>query len=144
MLNPGPGVGGHCIAVDPYFLMEKAREQAGIIACARQINTSMSQRVAEEADRVLCGLQGKKIAILGIAYKGDVGDSRESPALPITKGSQEEGAAWKAHDSHVVDSLVPLSPPQVVLDGADLVTAVTDHMVFADLDPWILGKTWPL
>jgi len=82
ILNPGPGVGGHCISVDPWFLVEKAPDLTKLIKTARLVNDSQPEFVLELTKRALDGsLAGKKIAVLGLSYKPDVDDFRESPAV---------------------------------------------------------------
>jgi UDP-N-acetyl-D-mannosaminuronic acid dehydrogenase len=85
ILKPGPGVGGHCIAVDPWFIVDSAPETSRLIRTAREVNTSKTRHVI---DRVMAqAVPGTKrvVACYGIAYKPDVGDLRESPALEIVK-----------------------------------------------------------
>ena len=96
ILSPGPGVGGHCISVDPWFFVEKAPELTPLIYAARRVNDAQPEFVLEVIKRALCGadfpedaLRGKKIAALGLAYKPDVDDIRESPALPLLAQEHE-------------------------------------------------------
>ncbi|MFQ6106378.1 MAG: nucleotide sugar dehydrogenase [Thermoplasmata archaeon] len=138
--HPGPGVGGHCIAVDPYFLIEKAEGEARMLAQARQVNDSMPDRVVKRVEDLLGALEGRRVAILGVAYKGDVADPRESPALSIIELLAERGAAWKAHDPHVIDSPVPLLSLEEALAGAEIVILVTNHSAFIQLDPRAVGE----
>src|SRR5699024_9944440 len=79
--TPGPGVGGHCLAVDPYFIIAKAPETAKIINLSRQINNSMPEYVVETAEKLIAKNNGKKITVFGLTYKGNVDDIRESPAM---------------------------------------------------------------
>jgi UDP-N-acetyl-D-glucosamine dehydrogenase len=105
---PGPGVGGHCIPLDPHYLEWKAREynfNTHFIALAGEINRGMPRFVREKAHRVLNKLglapSKSKILILGVSYKRDMGDYRESPALEVIKLLQEEGAEVVYHDPYV-------------------------------------------
>jgi UDP-N-acetyl-D-glucosamine dehydrogenase len=105
---PGPGVGGHCIPLDPHYLEWKAREynfNTHFIALAGEINRGMPRFVREKAHRVLNQLgvapSKSKILILGVSYKKDLGDYRESPALEVIKLLQEEGADVIYHDPYV-------------------------------------------
>ena len=105
---PGPGVGGHCIPLDPHYLEWKAREynfNTHFIALAGEINRSMPRFVREKAHRVLNRLgvatSKSKILILGVSYKKDLGDYRESPALEVIKLLEEEGALVIYHDPYV-------------------------------------------
>lgn len=83
ILQPGPGVGGHCIAVDPWFIVDSTPEQAKIIQTARKVNDDKPKYVVTLALQAICGMQGPKIACLGLAYKPNIDDLRESPALKI-------------------------------------------------------------
>jgi UDP-N-acetyl-D-mannosaminuronic acid dehydrogenase len=138
--RPGPGVGGHCIAVDPYFIIDRAGGKARILSTARVVNASMPDFVVDQVEQMLNGLSGKNIALLGIAYKGNVGDPRESPAIDIIKGLESRGARWKAHDPHVTDSPIDLTSLEDTLRHSDLVIITTDHQAFERLDPVELGK----
>ncbi|MDT3993978.1 nucleotide sugar dehydrogenase, partial [Mammaliicoccus fleurettii] len=80
---PGPGVGGHCLAVDPYFIVASDPENSEIIANARRINNSMPKYVIEKVNSIMESIQGKKLTVLGLTYKGNIDDIRESPALDI-------------------------------------------------------------
>ena len=80
ILRPGPGVGGHCIAVDPWFLVQAAPGPAQLIAAARRLNDRLPQYVADQVRTILAGAEHPQIAALGLAYKADVDDVRESPA----------------------------------------------------------------
>ena len=138
--RPGPGVGGHCIAVDPYFLVEIGEGRAELMSQARAINSHMPEFVVANAQKLLGTLRGKRIAVLGIAYKGNVGDPRESPALDIVKLLEAKGAEVSAHDPHVKHSPIKLSSLDDAVEGADLVIAVTDHREFQEMDPRKLSK----
>jgi UDP-N-acetyl-D-mannosaminuronic acid dehydrogenase len=137
--RPGPGVGGHCIAVDPYFIIEKAGGKARMLQKAREVNSSMPEHVVALAENMLGGLEGRNVAILGVAYKADVGDPRESPALAVIALLENKGANWKAYDPYVKDSPVRLSGLEEALREANLVLVTTDHRVFGDIKPGDLG-----
>ncbi len=83
VLQPGPGVGGHCIAVDPWFLIEAAPEQARLIKSARQFNDSVPHKVAQQIAESANAEDAKTIALLGMAYKSNIDDCRESPSIEI-------------------------------------------------------------
>ncbi|WP_018176942.1 UDP-N-acetyl-D-mannosamine dehydrogenase [Thioalkalivibrio sp. AKL8] len=85
VLQPGPGVGGHCIAVDPWFIVDAAPEQARLIRMAREVNDSKPEHVVEQVVERASRLKEPVIACLGLAYKPDVDDLRESPALQIVE-----------------------------------------------------------
>ena len=83
ILQPGPGVGGHCIAVDPSFIVHSAPERTPLIRAARQVNGGKPLWVAEQVLAACQGIEAPVIACLGLAYKADVGDLRESPAIAV-------------------------------------------------------------
>jgi UDP-N-acetyl-D-glucosamine dehydrogenase len=137
---PGPGVGGHCIPLDPHYLEWKAREfnfNTRFIALAGEINRRMPEFVMEKAMRLLSdhglGLRSARVLVLGVAYKKDVDDSRESPSAEILHLLALRGAAVAYHDpliprfreyGHELES-VPLTAE--ALADADLVLILTDH-----------------
>jgi UDP-N-acetyl-D-glucosamine dehydrogenase len=141
---PGPGLGGHCIPIDPFYLTWKAREydfSTRFIELAGEINTSMPYFVVERVAEVL-NLYGKplkdsRILILGIAYKKDVDDNRESPGVKIIALLKQKGAQVSYHDPHIPrcfgmrhypDLDMESSPLTAeILSHADLVLLVTDH-----------------
>ena len=105
---PGPGVGGHCIPLDPHYLEWKAREynfNTRFIALAGEINRSMPEFVAQKAMRILSdrgmGLRGARVLILGVAYKNDIDDSRESPSAEVLHLLACRGAEIAYHDPHI-------------------------------------------
>ena len=110
---PGPGLGGHCIPIDPFYLTWKAREfefQTRFIELAGDINTQMPRYVVDRTMRELNKrakpLNGARILVLGVAYKSDVDDMRESPSVRVIELLQQEGAVVSYHDPHV-----PRIPP---------------------------------
>jgi len=149
---PGPGVGGHCIPVDPFYLAWKAREydfSTRFIELAGEINLSMPYFVVQKAERIL-GLQGKslrgsKILVLGVTYKEDLPDMRESPALKVIQLLMKEGCEVEYYDPYVptievqlqnqgtyegkqstrLDSIPDLTAEMV--GSADLVVVLTGH-----------------
>ena len=105
---PGPGLGGHCIPIDPFYLAWKAREfgqQTRLIELAGEINTAMPQHVVGCCTRALTAhgkkLSGSRVLLLGVAYKADVDDDRESPAYALWKHFEQAGAAVDFHDPHI-------------------------------------------
>jgi UDP-N-acetyl-D-glucosamine dehydrogenase len=137
---PGPGVGGHCIPLDPHYLEWKAREfnfNTHFIALAGEINRKMPefvrQKAARELNRYGKAVSRSKVLALGVSYKRDVGDWRESPAVEVIELLQEDGAEVVYHDPHVPDfrdrglsmESVPLTDE--LLAECDLVIVLTDH-----------------
>ena len=139
ILNPGPGVGGHCISVDPWFFVEAAPELTPLIYQARQVNDGQPRFVMEIVERTLGTLNGRKIAALGLAYKPDVDDLRESPATEVVHLLQEAGAqikAWEPFkpdaDMHGIDMACTLE--EAIVEAEALLLLVS-HTEFRDLDP---------
>jgi len=141
---PGPGLGGHCIPVDPHYLSWKLKTlnyNARFIELASEINTSMPLYVMSKITDALNdagkAVRGSKVVVLGVAYKRDVDDVRESPALDILGLLHEKGAEVVYHDPFVESvrlegeqrmSSVPYSAE--LLESADCVVVVTDHTTF--------------
>ena len=143
---PGPGLGGHCIPVDPFYLTWKAREYGIVtrfIELAGEVNTAMPRRVVEDLalaldQRFAKGLNGARILIMGLAYKKNVDDMRESPALTIMELLEERGAETAYHDPYLPEILHSrrhgrfagrrsiLLDPSAIADF-DAVLIVTDH-----------------
>jgi UDP-N-acetyl-D-glucosamine dehydrogenase len=137
---PGPGVGGHCIPIDPHYLEWKAREynfETHFIALAGETNRKMPQFVVDKAARILNemrkSLSTSSVLVIGVAYKADIADCRESPALEILRSLLARGAEVSYHDELVprvtVDGTTLLSRPlsRKTLSSADLVLIVTPH-----------------
>ncbi len=142
ILQPGPGVGGHCIAVDPWFLVEAAPEEARLIGLARQVNDDMPFHVVELAEKATEGIDNPVIAALGVTYKANVDDIRSSPALEIIRQLLQKGYQVRACDPHVQElpgESVPLFPLQSALQGADCLLLLVDHNQFRALSPQDVG-----
>jgi len=140
---PGPGVGGHCIPIDPFYLSWKAREydfQAHFIELAGEVNNNMPMFVVSKLIRLLNyqrqALNGSKILLLGVAYKSDIADTRESPALKLISLLEEEGVEVAYHDPYVpkitVNKKLYKSLPltERVLQSMDAVVLFTNHSSF--------------
>jgi UDP-N-acetyl-D-mannosaminuronic acid dehydrogenase len=125
--RPGIGVGGHCIAVDPWFFVEAAPHLTPLIATARLVNDHMPEVVACQILDRLNGVPHPRIALIGLTYKPDVADVRESPALAIVQLLRNQG-----YDVVTYDPLLPdyahLSLYQVV-EGADIAAILVNHSV---------------
>ena len=144
--QPGPGLGGHCIPVDPFYLAWKARQHdttTRFIELAGEINTAMPEyvlrKLVEGLNRRGRALRGARVLVLGVAYKRDVDDTRESPALFLIDLLQQQGARVSYHDPYVPVlgqfrkyrfdlRSVPLVPR--VLRASDATLIVTDHSAF--------------
>ena len=138
--SPGPGVGGHCLAIDPYFIYAKAPETAKIIKLARDTNNSMPGFVIENTGKILSKLDkdAEKISVFGVAYKGNTDDARESPAFEIITGLKAAGYEIAIHDPHF-DNPDYLDFDEATKDSS-LVLILTDHDQFKDLDYESLSK----
>ena len=141
--TPGPGLGGHCIPIDPHYLSWKLRAlhyNARFIELASEINTSMPrywvQRVQDQLNAAGKAVKGSQILVLGVAYKKDVSDIRESPALDIIHLLEEKGAKVSYHDPHVPAfqhegmEMVGVTDLDLALHLADCVVIVTDHTAY--------------
>jgi UDP-N-acetyl-D-mannosaminuronic acid dehydrogenase len=139
ILNPGPGVGGHCISVDPWFFVETAPELTPLIYNARRVNDEQPHFVVKRVQEALGGLNGKRIAALGLAYKPDVDDLRESPAVEVVHLLQQEGAqvqAWEPFKPHAQLKGIAMSPNlEDALKDADALLLLVRHTEFTRLNP---------
>jgi UDP-N-acetyl-D-glucosamine dehydrogenase len=135
--EPGPGMGGHCLPVDPFYLTWRAREfqmSTEFIELAGKINQQMPLHCVERIELALNDaskpIRGSKIVLLGVAYKGGIGDIRESPALRIIEELLRRGADLVYHDPHVPELTkfdLANSPLEEALENADAVVLVTAH-----------------
>ena len=134
ILNPGPGVGGHCLAIDPFFLAGKSKNSR-IVKLAREINDFMAFHVVKSAKKMIGDIHNPTITLLGLAYKGDVDDVRESPSLKIKKIAEGEGFNVKAFDPLVKDRSSSCKDINEASLGSDCIILVTDHSEFKNIDP---------
>lgn len=134
ILKPGPGVGGHCISVDPWFLNETTTSSK-MVNLAREINDSMPNFVMKMVNEMIEGIRSPTITLFGVAYKGNVDDTRESPAYKIIKLAQNQGIDVKCYDPHVENFEYELYPLEEAVKGSDCIVVVTDHDDFKDIDP---------
>lgn len=129
---PGPGVGGHCIAIDPWFLVN---ESTPLIRQARQINDEMPLVVCRLIEESLNGNPHAIIVLLGVAYKGDVDDDRESPAYSIKKVLESKGYTVRLYDPLIKDDpQISTNLDDVTMD-ANCLVLVTNHQVFKQINP---------
>jgi UDP-N-acetyl-D-mannosaminuronic acid dehydrogenase len=131
--QPGPGVGGHCLAVDPYFIIEKAADLTKIIAASRKVNNSMPDYILKKVKELMSRVKKAKIAVWGITYKGNVGDTRESPAIIIINLLIKEDFEVAVYDPYVSFENMENDRDNTVKD-ADLILILSDHSEFQDLD----------
>lgn len=141
ILQPGPGVGGHCIAVDPWFIVDSAPEQARLIRTAREVNDHKPHHVVEQIKNLADKMSQPVIACLGLSFKANINDLRESPALEIVRmlGESRIGRvlAVEPHISACPPSLqgdVELTSIDSALAAADIVVILVDHAQFKGID----------
>ena len=143
---PGPGMGGHCIPIDPFYLSWKAKEyniETKFIELAGEINRKMTEHIAHRIGRALNddkkSIRGSKILIVGVAYKKDIDDVRESPALRIMDLLKHKGGKINYHDPYVenVSSLKNLDLTKNTIEEQDAIVITTDH---TNIDYPALGK----
>ncbi|MFL0534880.1 UDP-N-acetyl-D-mannosamine dehydrogenase [Micrococcus luteus] len=155
ILQPGPGVGGHCIAVDPWFIVDAAPQTARLIRAAREINDGKPQWVIDQVKAAAFDVQqatgrAPVVAALGLAFKPNIDDLRESPALNIAAelAGQFSGSDVLVVEPHVTELPAALQGKDNVrlvevdeaLDAADIVVLLVDHSAFADLGERVADK----
>jgi len=145
ILRPGPGVGGHCISVDPWFLVESAPEATPLIRQARKVNDSQPEYVVKLIEKALGGLvKGKRIAALGLAYKPDIDDLRESPAVEVVKLLEHKGAHIKAYEPFNPDRKFETFKTTPSLEDAvfdaDVIVLLVGHDQFKSIEPEIMAN----
>ncbi len=157
ILQPGPGVGGHCIAVDPWFIVDQAPEEANLIKSARKVNDSKPAWVIDRVNDLIDNFSKENnikpkseinIICLGLAFKANIDDVRESPALAIVKELDSSSECnIIAVDPHVSQPNNPLLKDiklydlDVALDIADIVLLLVDHKEFKDI---AINKKWAI
>ena len=134
ILKPGPGVGGHCIAIDPWFLTENST-RCRIVSLAREINDGMPNHVLQIVKGMISDVNEPVITVLGVAYKGGVDDTRETPALKFIKLAENEGYKVKVHDPYVKNFEYDVLGLEESVRGSDCIVLVTDHKEFKEIDP---------
>ncbi len=157
ILQPGPGVGGHCIAVDPWFIVSQSPDQARLIRCAREVNDSKPAWVVEKvktAANALATASPKRnldsltISCLGLSFKANIDDTRESPAIDIVRTLAREYPCQvlvaEPHLSSLPSSLhderVTLVSTDEAIDRADVIVMLVDHLSFKQITPANIGN----
>lgn len=152
ILKPGPGVGGHCIAVDPWFIVSAAPEEARIVRQAREINDGKPAYVLEKVEKALSKYDDKRVAALGIAFKANIDDLRESPALGIVETLAERNpeatiSVVEPNIDYLPDRLaayknIELNDFTVAVDSSNVVVLLVDHREFVGVGhDLLIGKT---
>ena len=143
ILSPGPGVGGHCLAVDPWFIVELAPKSSNLIRTAREVNEAKPHWVVDRVRRKAERFKNPKIACLGLAYKPDVDDLRESPAVEITEQLVKAGIGdvWAVEPFISEHSEIPLRDLQSGVEDADIVLLLVGHRQFKRMPhQWLREK----
>ncbi len=139
--NPGPGVGGHCISVDPWFIVEKFSSLAKLINQARQVNDYMPEYVCSLIQKHLSVIEKPKITILGVTYKADVDDCREAPSERIIENLKKNSDYnIFIYDPHVRNYKYELSNFKDAFENCDCIVVAVDHTEFKYIDPEQLAK----
>lgn len=131
------GVGGHCIAVDPWFIIHSAPDITPVMQAVRQVNDAKPHWVVEKVKALPKGT----VACLGLAYKPDVDDTRESPGITVVHALRNAGYTVKVVEPHLTTWELPLSPLAEALQQADIVVTLTGHTAFKEVtDAQLAGK----
>ncbi|MHA1185548.1 MAG: nucleotide sugar dehydrogenase [Candidatus Heimdallarchaeota archaeon] len=141
ILRPGPGVGGHCIAIDPWFLAESSLN-AQLIQMSRMINDTMPNYTLMLVKQLLDEKNDfPAVTVLGVSYKANVDDTRETPALKFIHLAKKSGMTIKIHDP-LNDSFEggELLPLEEAVKDSDCIVVITDHSIFKNIDPIAVGK----
>jgi UDP-N-acetyl-D-mannosaminuronic acid dehydrogenase len=144
ILKPGPGVGGHCVSVDPWFLVEGAPELTPLIRQAREVNDAQPENVIALVEEIFGDLKGRRVTALGLSYKPDVDDLRESPAIEIVQSLVGKGAEVLFYEPFALGTEIEGASEALSLEEAfkdsEGVVLLVDHKIFHDLDPnWVAG-----
>jgi UDP-N-acetyl-D-mannosaminuronic acid dehydrogenase len=139
ILRPGPGVGGHCISVDPWFLVEAAPDITPLIHTARRVNDSQPDHVVDLVNRIVDQVEGRQVTVLGLAYKPDVDDLRESPAVEVAHKLVKKGAIVTAFEPFKTDFEISGVSMATTLEEAvkqaEILVLLVNHSDFRQLDP---------
>ncbi len=146
ILQPGPGVGGHCIAVDPWFIVDAAPDLTPLIQTARRVNDSKPLWVLEKVGKLAGRFKNPVIACLGLAFKADVDDLRESPSLHIVEAlAAQPGITLLVDEPYVAELPASLrldnvkkTPTEEAIRGADIVLLLVNHRKYGELDRELL------
>jgi UDP-N-acetyl-D-mannosaminuronic acid dehydrogenase len=136
---PGPGVGGHCIAVDPWFLVELQPELANLVKLSRQTNDSMPKFTADKVNNVFTeyNINHGRVAVLGLSFKANIDDIRESPSLKVIEYLDEYGIDYSIYDPHIHGIVMngQASTLEEAVNKADMILILTDHNEFKAISP---------
>lgn len=146
ILRPGPGVGGHCVSVDPWFLVQSEPELTPLIQTARRVNDTQPDYVVELVRWALNGRKEGSVAILGLAYKADVDDLRESPAIHVAEQLSKTDFQVFAYEPFGVDFDIPgvhvVPTLEAALKSVDVVALLVRHTKLVELEPdWVASHS---
>lgn len=134
ILNPGPGVGGHCIPIDPWFILENVDVKDTLIEKSRHINDNVPFRISDKIADILVGYKKPKVTIFGVSYKENIGDIRESPAIVIYSELTKKGINVSAYDPLVSQFEYLLSSLEDSLKDSDLLLLFVGHEKFKEIN----------
>jgi UDP-N-acetyl-D-mannosaminuronic acid dehydrogenase len=139
ILDPGPGVGGHCISVDPWFLVEAAPDITPLVRTAREVNDAQPHFVVKLIERALGEIKGKRITLLGLAFKPNVDDLRESPAVEVAHLLANKGARVTAYEpyrpSASYDEFATVESLEMAVREAEAIVLMVKHDLFRQIMP---------
>ncbi|MCM3443787.1 nucleotide sugar dehydrogenase [Metabacillus halosaccharovorans] len=132
---PGPGVGGHCIAVDPWFIVEAAPEQAKLTTLSRKINDETPHNIVNIVKNIVGEIAKPKVSVFGLSFKGNIDDMRESPSLEIIEDLVNIGYDVSIYDPHILSSYPnKVDTLEEAVDNSDCVVILTDHNEYKEID----------
>lgn len=138
-LSPGPGVGGHCLPVDPYFVLKDKNDSSSIIVLSRKINENMPNYIASLAKKIINYIPSPKVTLWGVAYKGNIDDTRNSPSIQIINKLKELNCDLQIYDPIVKNCCIETKEES--LKDSNLLIILTDHDEFKNLDPKLVLRT---
>ncbi len=138
--QPGPGVGGHCISVDPWFVITRFPREAKLLTLSRRINEDQPRVVIDRVTRLLKGVADPVVTVMGVTYKGNIDDTRESPALIVLEELRCGGVDCRVYDPHVAGFNEETGNLTAAFSGSDCALLLADHDEFRYLYPRELGK----
>lgn len=133
--KPGPGVGGHCISIDPLFLLGNS-VKCRLISLSRDINDLMPNHLLQLTKETLLNIKKPTITIFGVAYKGNIDDTRETPSLKFIKLAENEGFNIKIYDPYVKKFEYKILNIEESVKNSDCIIIITDHKKFEEIDPY--------
>src|SRR5699024_3575469 len=138
--QPGPGVGGHGLPLDPWFIIESAPEQTALIRNARLLNQRVPEYITEQVRQALTDTPDPRVALFGVAYKGNVDDARESAGRDFARLFAQKSIATRIYDPHVYHFDPELVGLEEAVKNTDAIVITTAHDEFKYLDPTELKK----